>query len=361
MRAPGAGAGVAYHQNVRYVGTEPSGGVRIVSRFARMPFAGWLWLLSGLPVGLVLAYSPLPVWVAFFTFAVFLEVGHAFSPIVFAWTNSGYRRLIFKYPRKYILLPGAFLLTAAAIGAATSFGWTSFVQPAQDLTGQNYAFTGFGNPFGLMVSVYWWWNVYHFGMQNFGVLSMSRTGQNPRPRRTMLTLGERQIRWPRPAAILCLAITAFGMVILPKLVHAPGLGVVFYAIFFVNHWIVAIGLPSHVEGALDRSWPHMRAWGFALGVLLLGGIGFVWSAPAWVWRAWGYSIPAQAPDYALISHVVPAVLSLRFGLSFVHFLYDRHIWKMGDPDIRAIIGPAFAPPAVGQSFARNQPRLRRVA
>ena len=177
----------------------------------------------------------------------------------------------------------------------------------------------------------------------------------------MLTLGERQIRWPRPAAILCLAITAFGMVILPKLVHAPGLGVVFYAIFFVNHWIVAIGLPSHVEGALDRSWPHMRAWGFALGVLLLGGIGFVWSAPAWVWRAWGYSIPAQAPDYALISHVVPAVLSLRFGLSFVHFLYDRHIWKMGDPEIRAIIGPAFAPPAVGPSFARNQPRLRRVA
>jgi hypothetical protein len=46
----------------------------------------------------------------------------------------------------------------------------------------------------------------------------------------MFTVGERQIRWPRPAAILSLAITAFGMVILPKLVHAPGLGVVFYAI-----------------------------------------------------------------------------------------------------------------------------------
>ena len=54
------------------------GRVRTVSRFARVPFAGWLWLLSGLPVGLALAYSPLPVWVAFFTFAVLLEVGHAF-------------------------------------------------------------------------------------------------------------------------------------------------------------------------------------------------------------------------------------------------------------------------------------------
>jgi hypothetical protein len=67
---------------------------------SRIPFAGWLWLLSGLPVGLVLMWSPPPVWVAFFTFAVCLEVGHALSPIVFAWTDGRYRRLIFKYPRK---------------------------------------------------------------------------------------------------------------------------------------------------------------------------------------------------------------------------------------------------------------------
>ena len=332
-----------------------------MSGFARIPFAGWLWLLSGLPVGLALAYSPSPVWVAFFTFAVLLEVGHAFSPIVFAWTNRSYRQLIFRYPRKYILLPGAFLLTAAAIGAATSLGWTSFVQPTQDLTGQNYAFTGLRNPFGVMVSVYWWWNVYHFGMQNFGVLSMCRAGQNPRPRRTMLTVGERQIRWPRPAAILSLAITAFGMVILPKLVHAPELGVVFYAIFFVNHWAVAIGLPGSVEASLEESWPRARAWAFVLGVLLLGGSGFVWSAPAWVWRARGFSLPAHVSEYMLIAHVVPVVLSLRYGLSFVHFLYDRHIWKMSDPEIRAIIGPAFVPRTVGRSLARSQPRLRRVA
>jgi hypothetical protein len=58
---------------------------------------------------------------------------------------------------------------------------------------------------------------------------------------------------------------------------------------------------------------------------------------------------------------VPVVLSLRFGLSFAHFLYDRHIWKMGDPEIRAIIGPAFAPRTVGVSFAPSPRRLRTVA
>jgi hypothetical protein len=332
-----------------------------VTRFARLPFVGWLWILSGLPVGLLLMFSPPSVWIVFFTFAVFLEVGHALSPIVFAWSNSGYRRLIFKYPRKYILLPGSFLLTAFAIGAATSLGWTSFVRPAQDLTGQNYAFTGLANPFGMMVSFYWWWNVYHFGMQNFGVLQMCRAGRTAPPRREMFAMGTWRVRRPRSAAVFCIAVTAFGMVILPKLVHSPELGIIFYCLFFVNHWIVAIGLPGHLETALDESWPHLRAWGFVLGVLLLGGIGFIWSAPAWVWRAWGYSIPEQAPDYALISHVVPVVLSLRFGLSFVHFLYDRHIWKMSDPEVRAIIGPAFGTPTVGLRLVPNPSRSRRVA
>jgi hypothetical protein len=332
---------------------QPSGAT--AARRPGIPFVGWLWLLSGLPIGLVLMSSPPPVWIAFFTFAVFLEVGHALSPIVFAWTHPGYRRLIFAHPRKFVVVPGAFLAAAAAIGAATSLGWTSFVRPTQDLTGQNYAFTDVRNPFGMMVSFYWWWNVYHFGMQNFGVLSMCRPRRSGE-RRVMLRLGGREIRWPRPAAVLCLAITAFGMVILPKLVDTPELGIVFYCIFFVNHWIVAIGLPTRIEAATVPSRPWLRAGGFALGVLLLGGIGFVWSAPAWVWRAWGYALPAHAPDYALVSHVVPAVLSLRFGLSFVHFLYDRHIWKMSDPEIRALLAPAFAPAIVGPRLATSRPR-----
>src|SRR5262249_53590823 len=64
----------------------PAAAAEVGTWLPRLPFAGRLWLLGGLPVGLVLMCSPTPVWVAFYTFAVFLEIGHSFSPIVFAWT-----------------------------------------------------------------------------------------------------------------------------------------------------------------------------------------------------------------------------------------------------------------------------------
>jgi hypothetical protein len=312
------------------------------SSSARIPFAGWLWAASGLPVGLALIAAPPPVWIAFFTFAVFLEIGHALSPIVFAWTTAAYRQQILRHRRQYVVVPTAFFLGALAIGAMTSLGWTSFVRPAHDLTGQSYAFTDLRNPCGMMVSFYWCWNIYHFGMQNFGVLALCRARPRPAPRHTLLRLGDRTIAWPRPAALLCVALTAFAMVVVPKLPHSAELGIVVYAMVFVNHWVVAIGLPSRVVGALAPTRPWLRAGGFALGVLLLGGIGFVWTAPAWLWRAWGYTIAAREPDYILISHVIPVVLAMRYGLSFVHFLYDRLVWKMSDPEVRAIIAPALA-------------------
>jgi hypothetical protein len=36
--------------------------------------------------------------------------------------------------------------------------------------------------------------------------------------------------------------------------------------------------------------------------------------------------------------VVPVVICARMGLGFVHFLYDRWIWKLSDPQVRATIG-----------------------
>jgi hypothetical protein len=68
-------------------------------------FVGWLWLLSGLPVGLALVVLPPAGRLLFYTAAVFLETGHSLSPIVMARTHRGFRPLMLWRPRKYLLLP----------------------------------------------------------------------------------------------------------------------------------------------------------------------------------------------------------------------------------------------------------------
>ena len=36
--------------------------------------------------------------------------------------------------------------------------------------------------------------------------------------------------------------------------------------------------------------------------------------------------------------IVPVVICARIGLGFVHFLYDRWLWRFSDPQMRARIG-----------------------
>ena len=94
------------------------------------------------------------------------------------------------------------------------------------------------------------------------------------------------------------------------------------AVYSLNHWLVAIGLSSHVYSA-RRLRARAGGWLFALAMLMAGAIGFLWLIPT--------------PNGTLL-RVIPIVVSTRLGLGFVHFLYDRWVWKMTDPRVRATIG-----------------------
>jgi hypothetical protein len=260
-------------------------------------FVGWLWLLSGLPIGLALVVLPPAGRLLFFTAAVFLETGHSLSPIVMAWTHRGFRAIMFRQPRKFLLLPLVVFGSAFAIGAVTSLGWTSFIPgPYHDRQ-----ITDLSNPFPILVWVYLIWNGYHFGMQIFGVLSLYR--ENPRSSR------RRQIDM-----FLCLASTALGMYALPMLAGSQSLALLCVGVFSFNHWLVAIGLSSRVS---------RHTWVFIAAMLVVGAVGFVWMIPT-----------SNGP----MIRVIPVIICARMGLGFVHFLYDRWVWKLSDPLVRATIG-----------------------
>jgi hypothetical protein len=265
-------------------------------------FVGWLWLLSGLPVGVALVVLPPSARLACFTIFVLLETGHSLSPIVLAWTHGGLRSIMLRQARKYVSLPTAIFLLSLAVGIATSRGWTSY---DFSIPHQVNRITDLTNPLPILVWIYWLWNIYHFAMQHFGVLTLCR-GRRRSQRQRLTDMA------------LCLAVTAFGMTAPPALTRQQWVFFLVIGIFSVNHWVVDIGLSSRVS---------KQRWLFVGGVLLAGAIGFVWMIPT--------------PNGMMI-RIVPIVVCARLGLGFVHFLYSRWVWRLSDPRVRAAIGQNLA-------------------
>ena len=267
-------------------------------------FVGWLWLVSGIPVGVALIVLPPSARLICFAIFVLLETGHSLSPIVLAWTHGGFRRVMLSQTRKYVVLPVAVFMIVLVIGAVTSLGWTSLVYGPGNL----WSLTEWTNPFPVVVWVYWVWNIYHFGMQHFGVLSLWRGGARSRRRRFA-------------DMALCLIVTAFCMAALPKLTREEWVGFLLLGAFSVNHWVVDIGLSSRVL---------KRGWLFIVGVLAAGAIGFLLEIPT--------------PNGSLL-RAIPILLCARMGLGFVHFLYSRWVWKLSDARVRATIGSFYTAPS----------------
>jgi hypothetical protein len=245
-----------------------------------------LWLLSGVPVGLALFFLPPTAALVCFTLFVLLETGHNMAPIVLAWTHGEFRRTVaLQHPMRFIYLPGAMLGALLVIGLATQFGWTSWY-------GKLYGLSDWTNLLPVAMWIYWPWKIYHFGMQNFGVMQL-------------LGIGRRRLN-----KVLCLGGTAFGMAIVPALTGSQLVFLISFAMFSVNHWVTDIGLSARVI---------RRGWVFAIAMLVIGAIGFVWMVPT---------------SQGMMIRIIPIVIALRLALGLIHFLYSRWVWKRDSPVLK---------------------------
>lgn len=268
-------------------------------------FVAWLWLLSGIPVGVALIYLPPPARFACFTLFVLLETGHSLSPIVLAWTHREFRRrVIYPRPCKFLLLPALVAGISAAIGVATQAGWTAY-RPGPGASG---LITGWDNPFPLLVWFYSGWNLYHFAMQDFGVLVLCTGPVCRRVKMIGCLVGLLGIY------IAVGGVNVLGFWRVPGLVNAWWAGPLMIGMVSVNHWVVDIGLSSRVA---------KRGWVFIAGVLSAGLVGFVWMVPT---------------PGGMMVRMIPVIVCARLGLGFVHFLYSRWVWQLSDPRVRATIG-----------------------
>jgi hypothetical protein len=265
----------------------------------RNPLWDGIWILSGLPIGMVMVVAPINVMVGIF---FVINTAHLIAPFVVAWGSGAFRQIMVKHWMKYILVPMCILVGTMILGVTVDKVYE--VNPLT-LGVRVYGTTDYQRPFVIMFVIYFFWNAYHFGMQNFGVVSLYRRMRRSRAQR-------RLDKW------VCVIATFIGMIVIPRLLHIPQVNLFVLGFFAFNHSLTAIGISSHVLANNHARSP----WLFAAALIIAGAIAF------WLLFC--------APGFA--TRVTMTILALRIGLGFVHFLYDRWVYKLSDPQVRAIIG-----------------------
>lgn len=277
----------------------------------RGPWWDSCWFLSGPIIGLLmlipllLPHGPDPVTrLMLGYFLLSLNLGHTLSPIVLSWSHDGFRRVMLARPRKYIGVP--VLVMILGVGATTllTYWLAPYYQPTlvelESLTWENLEV-----PFRWLMVVYVVWNFYHAGAQNFGMVCLYR-GKGYRGKEKLLVL------------LTCVALTVFVSHEIPRIWHFHFVTLLCLGVITVNHWTVAIGLCGHVYSRHTERSP----WRFIARVVVAGGV-------------LGYFLFAAvkiSPKLGIL------FLSFRASLGIWHFLQDRWVWKLSDPQMRATIG-----------------------
>jgi len=326
------------------------------SLWIRNPWWDCFWILSGLPLALALLLLSPSIYLVL-AVTILLEHAHFLSPMTLAWAHAGFRGLMLQRPMKFIGVPIAIILATTTIGVLT----TRYVPDLHVDVGQwvrVYDFADIRHPFVMLVVLYFLWNNFHFGMQNFGVLSIYRakSGSGTRRKDMIYCLGvqfasaimvyQRVLQLDRDdmRSFYFLAAAA-GLVAMlmtetrwsPRILFiiADGVGLMFFvqsflwgfAIWSINHWLVAIGLSSKVYG-VQRGRSSVP---FIAGLLAAGVLVF--------WLIFGSGVNLDTifdPKFAVQATLV--AMSVRYGVAFTHFLYDRWLWQFSNPDVRATIG-----------------------
>jgi hypothetical protein len=197
-----------------------------------------------------------------------LESAHLLCPILRAWLESGLRQIVLREWVRHLALPVGLMVGVLLV------------------------------PQFIVTTIYFVWNIWHFGMQNFGLASLLRRGADTpdgRIRRALFWVG----------------LTALGMGLAYQFRDYFAVAALVTIGFNFTHWITDIELSRRTS-----RW----GWGF-LAIVLLFGI-------AWL-------LLRQGP---LSVQAFPQIIRVRDGLGMWHFIYSSRVWKLSDPEVRAAIG-----------------------
>jgi hypothetical protein len=136
----------------------------------RSPSWDSIWILSGPLIGLAMIALPLRTTISWF---FVLNMAHLISPIAVAWGHGGFRQVARERFVRFLLIPAGMLVATAFLGATVTKRFD--VNPLT-LSVHLNGWTDYYKPFAWLFPIYFMWNSYHFGAQNFGLISLYRRG-----------------------------------------------------------------------------------------------------------------------------------------------------------------------------------------
>ena len=333
----------------------------------------------GLALGVMSIWVP-PLLLLVLGIVVF-QSGHNLAPMALAWWHRGFRAYALARPVKFIAVPLTILAATTLAGIAGGLWWPPLRFNPATLKIDDAALS---HPLWALGLVYGYWNIYHFGKQNFGVMSIYRRkagGYVPAQRR-------RDMIFSCTTAWSMMAISVFiaANYLLRHWysIHHQSLGpteasAVYWASWAINYPQVrtAYVAAAAVAAALMMTWEWRRVGrppASRVALIATNGIGMgtalVWPVLAlgivsmnhWLTaiglaghtlrRPWLFPVVAIVAGVALFCALFPDLLhfrlptrvaawaiGFRLGMGIVHFLYDRWVWRLSDPQVRKLIWP----------------------
>jgi hypothetical protein len=266
---------------------------------------GWdgFWFLSFPVLGVLMLFYPFG-----YGWLLSLDLAHVISPIVLAWGHKEYRRMMLLTPVKFVGVPVVLLVVGVLVAWLNVLLFPHYQHRNLIITKSFFDTMTLDNlrmPIAIYIVTYFVWNLYHVGMQNFGMWCLYlRRGYKGRQRFLQIL-----------TFVGATVILGYGIF---TVIHTQWLYLFIFGSVFAGHWFTAIGLSSHVLGRRHDCHPAYIASGILAGGLLLGVVFIL-----------GFTASAYLSILALC---------LRGSLGIWHFLQDRWVWKLSDPRVRASIG-----------------------
>jgi hypothetical protein len=358
-----------------------------------------LWLLGIALVAHAAGYVPVVPNLLALAAVVLLWGGHILSPVVVSWANRDLRAHMLKNTRKFILLPLALLLGSVILGVLGDLSqWPGISREVTvHLNPRLFLFYVF------LLWNTWHFAAQHFGVLSIYRRSAGQVSNRDRwlDRAFCVTMTcvLTPLAWysqsrsdllanllsylPSPSMLsgLATAIIATSAILtvshltveaaksnssLPRVGYILSIGIqpifgsishpIYHmAVFSICHWLIEFALASKIlhgqRAARHPATPRLPLLksGFAIGVLLfvLMSVGMFVLFHSRTFHAIVGIVPASGYGQdSLFSYKIGvfqlafgALSGAYFGVSFVHFLYDRYLYAFSRPEIRAWIAP----------------------